>query len=152
MGNDPRTEKTKQTVDSGSVKLGDVIQSAIWLSGEETAEDRTRYEKDVCTAISLLCDGQGWLHGPVSFIEKRPGEDRVPQVPDHIQGQRVGLLVAEAEVVGLSFVVSAEAQEHEPKTEPQDIAVGGDLGDEDLRRNAQPRRRHIPAGACRLRR
>jgi hypothetical protein len=48
----------------------------------------------------MLCNELGFYHGPVSFTEKRPEEDRVPEVPDHIQGSRVRLLVAEAEVVG----------------------------------------------------
>lgn len=33
---------------------------------------------------------------PPVFIEKRPGEDRVPQVPAHISGPDVRLLVYEA--------------------------------------------------------
>lgn len=81
------------------MKTGDVIESAIWLSGDESAEDRRRFEADVTHALTELCDHFGFLHGPVMFVEKRPGDDRVPPVPDHIQGQRVRLLVAEAEVV-----------------------------------------------------
>lgn len=80
------------------MKIGEVVESAIWLSGEETTEDRMRFEADVCAAIDILCHEQGFLHGPVVFVEKRPGDDRVPPVPDHIQGIRVRLLVAEAEI------------------------------------------------------
>ena len=80
------------------MRIGEVVESAIWLSGEETAEDRRRFETDVCAAIDILCNDMGFLHGPVTFIEKRPGDDRVPAVPDHIQGPRVRLLVAEAEL------------------------------------------------------
>lgn len=82
------------------MELGDVIESAIWLNGEETYEHRVRFERDVHHAIDRLCDKEGWLRGPVKFVEKRPGEDRVPVVPDDIQGQRVRLLVGEAEIVG----------------------------------------------------
>ena len=35
---------------------------------------------------------------PLRGTEKRPGDDRVPPVPDHIQGPDVLLLVAEADV------------------------------------------------------
>ena len=82
------------------MKLGDVIESAIWLNGDETKLQRMHYECDVREAIASLCCDEGWLHGPVTFTEKRPGEDLVPEVPDHIQGQCVRLLVAEAEIVG----------------------------------------------------
>ncbi len=78
------------------MKIGDMVESAIWLTGEESQEMRTRYEIDVSRSIDILCDEKGFSHGPVMFIEKRPEEDRVPEVPDHISGQRVRLLVAEA--------------------------------------------------------
>ncbi len=82
------------------MKLGDVIESAIWLDGRETPEDRTRFENDVRAAVHTVCEGEGWLHSPVKFIEKHVFEDKVPQVPDHIHGPNVRMLVGEAEVVG----------------------------------------------------
>jgi len=98
------------------MQTGDVIESAIWLTGEESAEMRARYEDDVRGAIDYLCHEKGFIHGPVTFIEKRPEEDHVPEVPDHIQGQRVRLLVAEATVVAKatgkgSFVANLEAKD-----------------------------------------
>ena len=80
------------------MKIGEVVESAIWLSGTESTEDRLRFESDVSAAIGMLCDDAGFLHGPIVFIEKLPGADRVPVVPDYIQGPRVRLLVAEAEL------------------------------------------------------
>lgn len=81
------------------MRIGDVIESAIWLSGEESKKLRAFYEKDVEFTIATMCAQEGWLHGPVSFIEKRPEDDRVPPVPDHIHGPQVRLLVAEAQIV-----------------------------------------------------
>lgn len=81
------------------MKIGDVIETAIWLTGEENQEMRSRYERDVTEAIDCLCQEQHYLHGPVRFTEKKPGQDRVPEVPDHIHGINVRLLVAEAEVI-----------------------------------------------------
>jgi len=81
------------------VRIGDVIESAIWLTGEEGLEMRQRYESDVTEAIDDLCQEHNLIHGPIQFIEKKPGQDRVPEVPDHIQGINVRLLVAEAEVI-----------------------------------------------------
>ena len=82
-----------------SMNIGDTIESAIWLDGQESLEDRQRFEHDVAQSIKTVCRDEGLLHGPIRFIEKRPGEDRVPQVPDNVQGQRVRLLVGEAEIV-----------------------------------------------------
>lgn len=81
------------------MKIGDTIESAIWLNGDETLEQRQRFEHDVTHAIERVCRDEGLLHGPVTFIEKSPMDDRVPEVPEHIQGQRVRLLVGEAEIV-----------------------------------------------------
>ena len=81
------------------MNIGDTIESAIWLNGEETLEQRQRFEHDVTQSIETVCRDEGLLHGPVRFIEKRPGQERVPEVPDHIQGQRVRLLVGEADIV-----------------------------------------------------
>ena len=80
------------------MKIGDVIESAIWITGEEPTTLRARYEQDVCNAIDYLCHEYHFIHGPITFIEKLPGTDRAPSVPDHIHGQRVRLLVAEATV------------------------------------------------------
>ena len=76
-----------------------MIESAIWLTGEEGQEMRRMYESDVTAAIDDLCQEHNLIHGPIQFIEKKPGQDRVPEVPDHIQGINVRLLVAEAEVI-----------------------------------------------------
>ena len=81
------------------MKIGDVIESAIWLTGDESQSTRARYEQDVCQAIADLCAEEGFEHGSVTFIEKRPGDDRVPPVPDHVQGSRVRLLVCEAQIL-----------------------------------------------------
>lgn len=81
------------------MQSGDVIEAAIWITGDEPAEIRTRYEADVSDAIERETAAAGYTHGPVQFVEKRPGDERVPQVPDHVQGSRVRLLVAEALIV-----------------------------------------------------
>lgn len=82
-----------------ALKVGEVIESAIWITGEESPELRKRYEDDVTLAIDDLCRDQAVIRGPIKWVEKLPGSDRVPEVPDHIQGQRVRLLVAEADII-----------------------------------------------------
>lgn len=87
------------------MREGDVIESSIWLDGKETPEQRREHEELVKFNIDKLCEENGYLHGPVMFVEKKPGEERVPPVPKHIEESaddlsRICLLVAEAAVTG----------------------------------------------------
>ena len=88
------------------MKVGDLIESAIWITRDESPETRARYEQDVIRAIDDTCSEEGFERGAVSFIEKLPGSDRVPEVPEHIQGSRVRLLVAEAQIISKRVINS----------------------------------------------
>lgn len=94
-------------------RVGEVIETAIWITGEESPEDRKKYEHDVARAIDYFCYQHDFTHGPVVFTEKHPMDDRVPEVPDHIQGQRVRLLVAESVLLAGrgSFVANLEFED-----------------------------------------
>lgn len=81
------------------MRPGDTIESAAWLTGEETPQERADYEERIREAVTVLCDQEGFLHAPVRFIEKLPGAERVPEPPDHVQGVNVRLLVGEADVL-----------------------------------------------------
>lgn len=81
------------------MKIGDTIESAAWTTGDEPPETRAQYEEDVRFAITRLCDLNGFLHGPVTFTEFKPGDERVPEVPKHVQGSNVRLLIGEADVI-----------------------------------------------------
>jgi len=80
------------------MRIGDLIESGIWVTGDEPPGMRAQYEQDVRDAISYLCYEHGFVSGPVMFTEKHPESD-VIEVPDHIHGSRVRLLVGEAAVV-----------------------------------------------------
>lgn len=82
------------------MRVGDVVETAVWLTGEEPKDLRDDYKADVREAISSLCQEKGFVHGPVEFVKKRPGDDRVPPVPNEVQGIDVHLLVAEAKIIG----------------------------------------------------
>lgn len=81
------------------MKPGDTAECAIWLDGTET-EDMLRQWKADCSYLMSHSYDPVLRLGPVSFEIKRPGEDRVPQVPDHLQGPDVRLLIASADVFG----------------------------------------------------
>lgn len=78
---------------------GHMIESAMWVTGEESAKLIEHHKQQVSLAISARCAKEGWIPGPIHFVTKHPEEDRVPEVPEHISGQRVRLLVAECVVV-----------------------------------------------------
>ena len=99
---------------------GDTVECAIWVDGRETAEQRQQFEHDVQEAMVNGQRAHGAILGPVTWTEKRPGEQRVPPVPEHIAGPDVRLLVAEARVIGLvanlnnpvGFVHELEPDDH----------------------------------------
>ena len=82
---------------------GDALETAIWLDGAETRRQVACFERDICAKLAEIAGREGVIIGPLLMTEKRPGEDRVPQVPDHVQGMNVRLLVGEAAVLGPAF-------------------------------------------------
>lgn len=101
------------------LKIGDVVENSIWVSGDESEELKIRYKSDVREALEDLCVQAGYEHGPVRMHEKKPGDDRVPPVPDHINGSKVRLLVVETELV--EKVVSPGEPSFINNLEPKDL-------------------------------
>lgn len=81
------------------LRYGDVLEAAIWADGTETAEIMDRFMADMRGSLAELAGDEGVVIGPVTLTVKRPRDDKVPSVPDHIQGPDVRLLVYEAGVV-----------------------------------------------------
>lgn len=91
------------------VKIGDTIESAAWLTGEETPEDLADYRDRVREAMDELCSMKGFVRGDARFSELPIGDERVPEVPDHIQGPDVRLLVGEAELIAVAPQINRRA-------------------------------------------
>ncbi|KKK73777.1 hypothetical protein LCGC14_2890380 [marine sediment metagenome] len=83
---------------------GDVLEVAIWMTGEEPDHLKGRFERDLWTNFASMADAENVIIGPLMMTEKRPGEHRVPVVPDNVHGPDVRLLVGEAAVVGYTPV------------------------------------------------
>lgn len=81
------------------MKIGELAECAIWIDGTESEAMLRQWKADVSYLMQMEREPKPRL-GPVTFEIKRPGDDRVPQVPDHLQGPDVRLLVATAEVLG----------------------------------------------------
>lgn len=79
------------------MKIGDTIEAAYWLSGDETADDLALLADDARLSIDRCAEG--FVVGPLRAITKYPGDDRVPEVPDNVHGPDVRLLVVEADAL-----------------------------------------------------
>lgn len=80
---------------------GESLETALWADGTETKAQLERFERDLRVNLAEIAAGNGVIIGPLILHVKRPGDDRVPPVPDHIQGPDVRLIVATAKIVAL---------------------------------------------------
>lgn len=85
------------------MQSGDVLETAIWMNGEETEELKDRFLNEVRANLAEMAEDEDIIIGPVIMSELKPGDDRVPPVPDGVHGPDVKLLVAQAMVVGEAF-------------------------------------------------
>ncbi len=77
-------------------QIGMPVEVSVWLTGRETPNQMQAWKKDCEAEIGRFGLEHGVMMGEAVYTEKRPGEDRVPPVPDHISGPDVRLLVCEA--------------------------------------------------------
>jgi hypothetical protein len=96
------------------IRVGDTLESAIWLTGTEPPALIAHHKAQVEAAILEANGRNGVVTGPLRWVEKLPGTDRVPPVPDHIAGPAVRLLVAEADVLNVLATESRFLAELEP--------------------------------------
>jgi len=116
--------------------VGEVIVNSIWMTGDEPEGMKERYKKDILDSFDVLCRKEGFVHGPITMYEKRPGDGIVP-VPDHIQGSKVRLLILEAELVE-KLVVASEPTSFVSNLDRADLVklrkITRDRGAKDLKR------------------
>lgn len=80
-------------------RLGQTIETSIWLNGQETVGELIKWKtKDLPDLMHIYEYENGVILGEIEFEELLPIDDRVPEVPDHIRGIDVRLLVATARV------------------------------------------------------
>ena len=87
-----------------TLRPGDVLETAIWMTGEEPDGLSDRFERDLRADLARMADDEGVIIGPLVMTERLPGEERVPDAPDSVHGVNVRLLVGEATVIGKAFV------------------------------------------------
>lgn len=80
------------------MKDGETYEICIWLTGRETDALLAQWKVDCQAILADKAAEMGFIIGLMRFTEKPPGAERMPQVPDHISGPNVRLLIGEAEV------------------------------------------------------
>lgn len=110
---------------------GEVLQVGMWLAGTETADEINHYVDEIAReALRASAAENGMDIEPelnVEFMD--PNEDRVPEVPDGVQGPKVTFLVVEALVIDSVLSASPES------------LFAADLEPDDLRRLREITRR-----------
>jgi hypothetical protein len=81
------------------MKPGERVEVAVWLSGTETEQQRSEWEMYCADSLRQAEEANNVNIGEIAWTVKRPGEEMVPPVPDHISGPDVRLLVGEATVL-----------------------------------------------------
>ena len=98
------------------MKPGETIETAIWLNGTETPELLARFQADAAEIMLEVAMSEGVALTPLRWATKQISDERVPEVPDHIQGPDVRLLVAEADVMeNVTKDISRFLSELEPR-------------------------------------
>lgn len=80
------------------MKIGDTMELGMWVTGEESESLYELHQKTIEEAFDRI--SKGWKRSKTLWLLKHPMDDRVPEVPDHIQGIEVRLLVAESTLLG----------------------------------------------------
>ena len=127
------------------MKSGDMLEVGMWLAGSETADEINHYIDELAReALRQGAAENGFDIAPELIVEfKAPNEDRVPEVPDGVQGPKVTFLIVEAQVI--DSILSAK---------PPSLFTVEQCGPDDLRqlRNIMRRayREHMPVQMPRL--
>ena len=85
------------------LQTGTVLETAIWMTGDEPDGVKDRFVRDLRGGLASMASAEGVIIGPLVMTELKPGDDRMPKVPDYIHGSDVRLLVGEAVVFGPEF-------------------------------------------------
>ena len=81
------------------MKIGDTLEAALWLSGGEPDWHIDLEKSEIQEGFRSVQAEHHVLLAPVTYYELRPGDDRVPDVPKHVDGPDVRLVVGETRVI-----------------------------------------------------
>ena len=84
------------------MKPGETLEAAIWVDGRETEGQLAQHKANVLEIMSAEVQAAGYALSPLRWLVKRPGEHRVPDVPEGLEGPDIHLLVAEADVMTMA--------------------------------------------------
>lgn len=101
------------------MKTGDIIEFAVWLTGQETMEDLISISEDMKQVRESWAKKHNLIFDSGTAVTRYPGDDRVPAVPSHISGPAVRLLIVEARI--LMFNPDRSVSRFVDDLEPDDL-------------------------------
>lgn len=82
------------------MKPGQIAETGIWITGEETEEELRKWKMETIEDIFDVAQFEsGTVFGEIEFETLDPSNERCPSVPSHIHGAHVQMLVAFAPVL-----------------------------------------------------
>jgi len=80
-------------------KIGDIIELAYWMTGEETVQELDEFGQAAQMALQSFVEEEHVMLSTAHATTLRPGDARCPVPPEHIHGADVQLLLVEAKVI-----------------------------------------------------
>jgi len=80
-------------------KIGDIIELAYWMTGEETVQELDEFGQAAQMALRSFVEEEHVMLSTAHATTLRPGDARCPVPPEHIHGADVQLLLVEAKVI-----------------------------------------------------
>lgn len=105
------------------LKPGQILEAALWADGRETPEQCAQFEDQLREYLAYCAAQEEVVIGPLTMVEKFPGDPRVPPVPDNIQGPNVRLIVGEAKVLCEKPKFTIYESRFIDDLEPEDLAL-----------------------------
>lgn len=100
---------------------GDTIEEAVWLDGLESPRQVETFKADVLELWTGIAQRYGCALTPIQWVEKRPGDPRVPDVPPHIAAGGVQSKPDVRLLVGEAKLVPANTGNFLAELEPKDL-------------------------------
>ena len=97
------------------MKPGETLERAMWMDGTETVRQIALHKTVMLESMLQQAQSEGLALTPLRWVTKPVGDGRVPEVPDHIQGPDVCMLVGEADLLmGTALVANNFLAELDP--------------------------------------
>ncbi len=80
-------------------RIGDILEFAFWVTGEETEEEIHAMAEQADKRMSDVMRDDNIMLAKCGVVELKMGDERLPELPNHIHGPDVRCLIFEARVL-----------------------------------------------------